>query len=97
MAGERIMKVDDKLGTTIFHVDQDPHITVQKEICVECEIRPCLAACPAENYKWDDVNNALIFNHEGCLECGTCKLICSLHAVKWSYPKNGKGVLYRFG
>jgi ferredoxin like protein len=91
------MKVDDKLGTIIFHVDQEPHINIQKEICIECEIQPCLTACPAENYQWDDVNNELIFNHEGCLECGTCKMICSLHAIKWSYPKQGKGVLYQFG
>jgi ferredoxin like protein len=91
------MNVDDKLGTTTFRVDQEAHITVQKEICIECEIRPCLVACPAELYKWDDANNGLIFNHEGCLECGTCKMVCSLHAVQWSYPKRGKGVAYRFG
>jgi ferredoxin like protein len=91
------MNVDDKLGTTIFHVDQEAHITVQKEICVDCEIRPCLTACPAELYKWDDANSTLTFSHEGCLECGTCKMVCSLHAVKWSYPRRGNGVLYRFG
>jgi ferredoxin like protein len=91
------MKVDDKLGTTIFRIDPEAHITIQKEICIGCEIKPCLTACPAENYKWDDANNAMIFNHEGCLECGTCKMICSLRAIKWLYPKNGNGVSYRFG
>jgi ferredoxin like protein len=39
----------------------------------------------------------LIFSYEGCLECGTCKMVCSLQAVNWSYPKQGNGVLYRFG
>jgi ferredoxin like protein len=91
------MKVDDKLATTIFNVDSEAHITVQKEICIECEIRPCLTACPAELFKQDGADNSLIFNHEGCLECGTCKMVCSLRAVKWSYPKQGNGVLYQFG
>jgi ferredoxin like protein len=91
------MNVDDKLGTTTFRVDPEAHITVLKELCIECEIRPCLTACPAELYQWDDANGGLIFNHEGCLECGTCKMICSLHAVRWAYPKRGKGVAYRFG
>lgn len=91
------MNVDDKLGTVIFRVDREAHITVQKEICIECEIRPCLMACPAELYQWDDAGGELIFNHEGCLECGTCKMICLLQAVRWSYPKRGNGVAYRFG
>jgi ferredoxin like protein len=39
----------------------------------------------------------VIFSYEGCLECGTCRMVCSFHAVNWSYPKQGNGVLYRFG
>ena len=91
------MNVADKLATTIFNVDQEAHITVQNEICVKCEVKPCLTACPAENFTLDEASNALIFSYEGCLECGTCRMVCSLHAVKWSYPKRGNGVLYRFG
>jgi ferredoxin like protein len=91
------MKVEDKLGTTIFHVDQEAHITVQKEICPACDIRACVPSCPAKLYEWDDANNTMMFNYEGCLECGTCKMVCPLRAVNWSYPKQGNGVLYRFG
>ncbi len=59
--------------------------------------KPCLIICAAENYKWDHERDALIFNHEGCLECGACRIVCPRDAIDWSYPKGGYGVRYRFG
>jgi len=40
----------------------------------------------------------VILSTDGCLECGTCRLLCSEHHnVEWSYPRGGYGVLYKFG
>jgi ferredoxin like protein len=39
----------------------------------------------------------MVFNCEGCLECGTCKVVCDRDAVSWRYPRGGYGVRYRWG
>ena len=97
MPGSNSLTVDDKLALVIFDVDPNAHITVEQKLCGQCETKPCLIICAAENYKWDHERDALIFNHEGCLECGACRLICPRGAIDWSYPRNGHGVRYRFG
>ncbi|WP_243678951.1 4Fe-4S dicluster domain-containing protein [Vulcanisaeta distributa] len=33
----------------------------------------------------------------GCLECGTCRVVCPENNIEWNYPKSGFGVQYRFG
>jgi ferredoxin like protein len=97
MTDECILTVDEKMATVKIKIDKEAHIIVKKELCRECTKRPCLTICPAENYQWNEKGNELIFNYEGCLECGTCKLICPLDAITWSYPKRGCGVKYRYG
>jgi len=35
---------------------------------------------------------------DGCLECGTCRIICDDYRnVDWEYPRGGYGVLFKFG
>jgi ferredoxin like protein len=97
MNGKSSLTVDEKLALVVFELDRDAHITVKKELCRACTTRPCLNICAAENYKWDEEGDDLIFNHEGCLECGACRIICPRDAIDWSYPRGGYGVRYRFG
>lgn len=89
------MKIDDKLALDLFHVDSMPHIEVNLEICRKCPHRLCTYTCPVENYKVEDDN--VVFDWEGCLECGTCNIICDQGAVTWNYPRGGFGISYRFG
>ncbi len=91
---------ENRMSAVNFRINKkEAHITVKKELCSggECWHKPCLKVCPAGNYTWDEGGNKLIFNYEGCLECGTCRLICPLDAVDWSYPKGGSGVVYLWG
>ena len=38
------------------------------------------------------------FDYAGCLECGTCRIICGDTIIKkWAYPGPTMGVEYRFG
>jgi ferredoxin like protein len=97
MSGKNSLTVDEKLALVSFDLDRNAHITVKKELCKACATRPCLIICAAENYKWDKERDALIFNHEGCLECGACRIICPRDAIDWSYPQGGYGVRFRFG
>lgn len=94
---ERKARLEANLATVKFEIDKEAHIRVRKELCRDCSKRPCVPCCPAGNYEWDDGSGELYFNYEGCLECGTCRLICPLEAIDWSYPRGGFGVRYLWG
>ena len=34
---------------------------------------------------------------DGCLECGTCRVVCAPKNVAWDYPRGGFGILFKFG
>ncbi|HCL8741131.1 TPA: ferredoxin family protein [Escherichia coli] len=37
-------------------------------------------------------------DYRGCLECGTCRLLCDESTLQqWRYPPSGFGITYRFG
>lgn len=97
MSGKHKMTVDEKMATVNFKIGKEAHIVVDKKNCKKCATRPCLVICAAENYKWDEERDDLIFNYEGCLECGACRLICPTNSIDWSYPKHGFGVRYWYG
>jgi ferredoxin like protein len=38
----------------------------------------------------------MTFVYDGCLECGTCYIVCHKKAfTRWRYPRGGFGVAYR--
>ncbi|WP_192902944.1 ferredoxin family protein, partial [Pelotomaculum propionicicum] len=40
----------------------------------------------------------LSFDYAGCLECGTCRIICPKEgAISWQYPRGGFGINFRYG
>ena len=68
------MSVDDKLGFDKFVTDEhESHIQINEDYHDEAEIKRLVMACPANLYHYDD--GKLVFSHEGCLECGTCRVI----------------------
>ncbi len=98
----------EKLFTVRFKVDSASHLTLNKEICQECDERACLIICPSEVYRWDDKGVAplagvappakeITVSYEGCLECGACRIACVSGAIDWRSPRGGFGVSYRFG
>lgn len=94
----KIMDAQELLGRNKFNVDEDePHIVLNKNICAACAEKPCLVVCPAVLYKLDD-SGTISFDYAGCLECGTCRVMCKNKGiVKWAYPRGTFGVNYRFG
>ena len=92
-----MMTVDQKLGLDKFEVDEgNPHITLNEAVCQACTTKPCVAACPAGLYKLDD-QGKLMFDFAGCLECGTCRVVCPAGSVSWNHPRPTFGVFYRYG
>jgi ferredoxin like protein len=87
--------VTERLATVHFTVDDTPHIVVDGQRCRESGPHPCLNFCPARCFT-PDGQGGIAYYYVGCLECGTCLLLCNRQAVQWSYPRGGCGVSYRF-
>jgi ferredoxin like protein len=92
------MEAEELLGFNKFEIDEEePHIVLDKEICKQCLNKPCLYVCPAVLYKLDN-KGEITFDYAGCLECGTCRVMCNNSGiVKWAYPRGTFGVNFRYG
>lgn len=89
------MSVTERLNTVHFDVDDTPHIAVDGDKCTDCDGHACLTFCPAQCFT-PRADGGIDYYYVGCLECGTCLLLCSEEAVRWSYPVGGAGISYRF-
>jgi ferredoxin like protein len=89
--------VDAYLALNRYTVDEDaPHI-VLAEHPDRAAIERLARVCPAGLYKLDDAGQPR-FDHAGCLECGTCRIVAEGGAVaRWRYPAPTMGVEYRYG
>ena len=95
---EKPLTTDDRLALVKFDPDEDPFIVVETELCRSCALKPCLYVCPAQVYRWE--NGQLVYNIEGCIELGACTIVCDKlgnGAIRWDYPRGGKGVEFAFG
>lgn len=84
-----------RLKLSRYNLDREAHIKVDYELCRKCEHRACLTACPAQCYL-PQAEQGVVLNYEGCLECGTCYVICDQGGLQWEFPKGGCGISYRF-
>ena len=89
--------IEEKLYTVRFKADEKSHLKViDPEKCKKCKRKQCTYTCPAECYKLEGEVAQVSF--EGCLECGTCRIICTeFNNIEWNYPRGGFGVAYKFG
>ncbi len=92
---QKIRRLEDILQSNIWDVDYESHIKIDPEKCRKCSEKPCLYLCPAGCYT--KLGDTVMVSYEGCLECGTCRVICPLGAVEWTYPVSGRGIHYRYG
>jgi ferredoxin like protein len=93
------ISLEEKLGRDVFKIDKESsHIRIDHDICrTRCILRPCLYVCPAHLYTMNEERDEILVDYEGCLECGTCMIVCEEEALTWNYPRAGYGVQYRFG
>ncbi|MFV0370338.1 MAG: ferredoxin family protein [Azonexus sp.] len=92
------LNVEEKLFQNRYRVDTGrPHIAVRDaKTCVSCGGKACTVCCPAGCWRIDD-SGGIELVVDGCLECGTCRLICDQNNVDWNYPRGGFGILFKFG
>ena len=93
-----MMKVQEKLGVNKYHVDEgNAHIEIDGDAFTLAEKKKLVNACPAALYTLQD-DGSLAFAFAGCVECGTCRILCGKTIVtKWTYPRNAKGIAFRKG
>jgi ferredoxin like protein len=84
---------DRKLSFVKTKINRESHIKVNPEVCKNCPHQACTNVCPAICYRL--IEGTVKFAHDGCLECGTCAVVCDQGAINWSYPTGGFGVAFR--
>ena len=93
------MNVNQKLSLDKFVVDDgNPHITLHQERMDEAVKKTLSMACPAGLYTLNE-KGQLEFEFAGCLECGTCRVLCA-HlpgALEWNHPRPSFGIQLRYG
>lgn len=92
------VNVEEKLGVNKFNVDEEnPHIVLKKENIDMKEFKKLVIACPAGLYVLND-DGSVRFDYAGCLECGTCRVLCgSTILEKWEFPQGTFGIEFRQG
>lgn len=91
------LSIDNKLGVNRFKTDNYyAHIEINKECKDIALIQKVVAACPAKLYRYED--GIVSFNYEGCLECGTCRVLAGGKLIQsWNHPMGGMGIRFRKG
>jgi len=92
------VNVEEKLFQNRYCIDTGrPHIKVHNaDTCTTCELKPCTVCCPAGCWR-AEADGKIELVVDGCLECGTCRLVCDEDNVDWNYPRGGFGILFKFG
>ena len=72
------VNVDEKLSLNKFEVDEEnAHIKIKEGVkASDPEFQKLVMCCPAALYKMPAEGDEPIFDYAGCLECGTCRMIC---------------------
>jgi ferredoxin like protein len=91
------MKVEEKIALDAIKNDKESHITLDQKVCAGCKERFCIYGCPGHLYSLSDETGEMVVEYAGCLECGTCKIVCIYNSVTWHYPRGECGVQYRYG
>lgn len=90
--------IDNILMSLKYYVDEhEAHLRIiSPEVCVSCNVKPCLYFCPVGAYRAETSGQVQIA-HQSCIECGSCRLMCPKNNVLWKYPRGGYGIAYKFG
>ncbi len=90
------VNVDKCLAVNKYEPDDQAHIVLVDDPD-DAEFLKLVRVCPAALYKIE-ADGAKRFDYSGCLECGTCRIVCGDTIVeKWVNPAAGCGVQYRYG
>ena len=95
MSEKKYENIDNKLYKVKYKTDEHCHLKPDEQKCLQCVEKICTIICPARVYNYNETEKKVTVSYEKCLECGACKIACK--NLEWSYPKGGKGVVYKHG
>ena len=90
------MSIDARLGLNVFKEEGEFPIKINPDKANDPGLLACVRLCPASLYNLDE-DGVVVLSTDGCLECGTCKIICGNQVLSWTYPEGASGVQFRFG
>ncbi|KAB1083540.1 ferredoxin family protein [Neorhizobium galegae] len=98
MSESSFERIEEKLYRNRYLVDVGrPHIRVRKHLSPSTSLRALTKICPANCYSFDEAGQVKVVA-DGCLECGTCRVLCEATGeIEWNYPRGGFGILFKFG
>jgi ferredoxin like protein len=91
-----IIGLKAKLGLNVFKLGASPHIKIKEGREKDPKLKFMVKICPAGLYTEND-KGEITMTVDGCLECGTCRLVCGTDVLDWIYPEGGAGVQFRAG
>ncbi|MFQ6064808.1 MAG: 4Fe-4S dicluster domain-containing protein [Candidatus Bathyarchaeia archaeon] len=50
-------------------------------VCVQCQLAPCIEACPQEIISRDPKSGAVVIQEDACNGCGSCLKACPAEAI----------------
>jgi ferredoxin like protein len=90
------LTIKAKLGLNVFKEDKEFHICIKEGKEYNPLLKKAVLVCPAGLYS-QEADGKVVISVDGCLECGTCLIICGSELLEWNYPSGGAGVQFRFG
>jgi ferredoxin like protein len=90
------MDLKAKLGIDVFKPGGAAHIKIRTGKEKDPRLQKMAMICPAGLYIVNEQGETSL-TIDGCLECGTCRLVCGNDILEWAYPEGGAGVQLRFG
>jgi ferredoxin like protein len=90
------MDLKAKLGIDVFKPGGVAHIKIRPGREKDPRLQKMVMICPAGLYSVNGQGETSL-TIDGCLECGTCRLVCGPDVLAWAYPEGGAGVQFRFG
>ncbi len=90
------MDLKAKLGIDVFKPGVAAHIKISPGREKDPRLQKMAMICPAGLYAKNDRGEVSLII-DGCLECGSCRLVCGNDVLEWAYPEGGAGLQLRFG
>ena len=68
------------------------HIKVDRDKCIGMACQLCYITCPTGSFEMEGGKAVWKYGMKLCGECGTCRYVCPVDAIDWSYPEAGTGI-----
>jgi ferredoxin like protein len=74
------------------------HIKVNKDKCIGMTCQVCYITCPTGSFEMEKESGKATWKYgmTTCGECGTCRYVCPVDAIDWSYPEAGTGIVLKY-